>query len=124
MLDMTLFSSSQWEDVDEPLRKVTHPDTPKLFIVNAILFTAVAVASFVVPPSFLSGIIIAGLSFWLAMRNIIVNNTKLNPISSGKWKNLVNVSSVVVFVWVAFYLIACLATEVSVILAAVTPVSN
>lgn len=121
---MALFSSAQWEDMNEPLRNITHPDTPKLLSYNIALLVIVAVASLTITPSFLTGVLISGLGFWVGMRNLIVNNTQLNPISAGLWKNLVNITSITVFLWVAFYLIACLATEMGTLLVAVTPTSG
>ncbi len=117
---MSAFASENWEDMNEPLRQVLHPETHRLLKISVVGLVLIAVIFFLVPPSFVTGGVVGLATVWFTIWGFNRNNATLNPVSSGKKKHWINGLLTVTLVWSAFYLIACIATELAVLLDAAT----
>ncbi len=48
---MAFFYAENWEDVNEPLRKITHPETRTLLYLNVVAILIVTAVAFLLTPS-------------------------------------------------------------------------
>lgn len=109
---MSAFASENWEDMNEPLRHILHPETHNLLKISVAGLMLIATIFFVIPPSFITGGLVGLLTVWFTIWGFNRNNVTLNPVSSGKKKTWINVLLTVTLTWSAFYLIACISTEI------------